>query len=70
MTPVRLKECLAALRWSALGLSKALNRSEGSVRQWMAGKVRIPNEVGAWLEKLARYHECNPPPARDSKRND
>jgi transcriptional regulator with XRE-family HTH domain len=64
MTPVRLTECLTILNWSALRLAKITGWSEGAVRQWELGKVRIPQDVGAWLEKIARFHERNPPPAR------
>lgn len=65
MTPTRLRECLALLRWSQRGLADALGRQEGTVRQWARGAVQIPEEVAAWLEKLARHHERNPPPRRD-----
>lgn len=64
MSPTRLRECLALLDWTQRGLARVLNRDEGTVRQWARGAVQIPEEVGAWLEKLARYHERNPPPRR------
>jgi transcriptional regulator with XRE-family HTH domain len=64
MTPTRLRECLALLRWSQRGLADALGRPEGTVRQWARGAVRIPDDVAAWLEKAGRWHAKNPPPAR------
>lgn len=64
MTPARLAECLALLRWSQRGLAAALGRPEATVRQWLAGKVRVPEPVGAWLETLAEAHARNPPPGR------
>jgi hypothetical protein len=64
MTPTRLIECLAVLNWPALRLAKITGWSEGAVRQWMAGKVRTPDDVGAWLDRLAQFHERNPPPVR------
>ena len=66
MTPTRLRECLDALRWSQRGLADALGRPEGTVRQWARGAVRIPDDVGEWLEKAGRWHEKNPPPAREN----
>ncbi|MEY5100371.1 MAG: hypothetical protein RJA36_3090 [Pseudomonadota bacterium] len=64
MTPTRLRECLALLRWSQRGLADALGRPEGTVRQWARGSVRIPDDVASWLEKAGRWHGKNPPPAR------
>ena len=66
MTPTRLRECLDALRWSQRGLADALSRPEGTVRQWARGAVRIPDDVAVWLEKAGRWHERNPPPARET----
>lgn len=65
VTPTRLRECLDALHWSQRGLATILNRPEGTVRQWARGAVRIPDDVAAWLDKLARYAEKNPPPLRE-----
>ena len=64
MTPTRLRECLAALHWSQRGLATILARPEGTVRQWARGATRIPEDVAAWLDKLARHHERHPPPQR------
>ena len=75
MTPTRLRECLAALRWSQRGLAAQLLRPEGTVRQWARGAVRIPEDVAVWLERIApragELHDEldallqeNPPPAR------
>lgn len=67
MTPSRLTECRAILHWSTLRIAKITGWSEGAVRQWESGIVRTPDDVAAWLDKLARYHERNPPPARSAK---
>jgi plasmid maintenance system antidote protein VapI len=64
MTPARLSEALALLRWSQRGLAASLGRPEATVRQWLNGKTRVPDAVAAWLETLARCHAENPPPAR------
>lgn len=63
MTPDRLRECLALLSWSQRGLAAILDMDERQVRRWAAGAT-IPDDIGAWLERLARFHERNPPPAR------
>lgn len=64
MTSTRLRECLTALDWTQRGLARLLQRPEGTVRQWARGAVVIPEDVAAWLEKLARHHERHPPPQR------
>lgn len=63
MTPERFRECLASLHWSQRGLADALEMDERQVRRWAAGAT-IPGIIADWLEKLARYHERNPPPER------
>ena len=62
MTPTRLRECLAALRWTQRGLAAVLDVDERQVRRWAAG-AGVPEAVAAWLERAARWHEKNPPPA-------
>lgn len=64
MTPTRLLACLAALRWSNRDAAAAFGYDEASVRQWLAGRTRIPEHVAAWMEKAARWMEKNPPPPR------
>jgi transcriptional regulator with XRE-family HTH domain len=64
MTPERLRECLKTLDWTQRGLARLLGRPEGTVRQWLAGVVRVPADVAEWLEALARFHERHPPPVR------
>ena len=64
MTPTRLRECLTALDWTQRGLARLLGRQEGTVRQWARGTVQVPGEIGEWLERLAQFHEGNPPQER------
>lgn len=64
MTSDRFRECLALLHWSQRGLADALEMDERQVRRWAAGAT-IPRPIADWLEKLARYHERNPPPQRN-----
>lgn len=63
MSPTRIRECLATLGWSQRGLARVLDRPEGVVRGWARGAAPAPSDIAAWLEKLARFHEANPPPA-------
>lgn len=67
MTPARLAECITTLDWTQRGLARRLGRGEQTIRQWLAGTVRIPSDVAAWLEKVARFVERNPPPARQNQ---
>jgi transcriptional regulator with XRE-family HTH domain len=63
MTPDRFRECLALLHWSQRGLADILGMDERQVRRWASGAT-IPEPIADWMEKLARYHERNPPPER------
>lgn len=62
MTPDRLREVLALLRWSQRGLAEALSCDDRLVRRWAAGVSGIPSGVATWLEALARAHAAVPPP--------
>ena len=62
MTPGRLRECLAWLRWSQRGLAEALGCDDRLVRRWAAGTGPVPDEVAAWLERLAAAHAAMPAP--------
>ena len=63
MTPDRIRECLAMLRWTQRGLADALGCDDRLVRRWASGDAEIPASVAAWLETLARVHAATPPPA-------
>ena len=41
----------------------AVAMDERQVRRWAAGAT-IPDDVATWLEKLAQFHDRNPPPRR------
>ena len=62
MTPDRLREALALLRWSQRGLAEALECDDRLVRRWASGDSDIPISVAAWLETLAKVHDAMPPP--------
>ena len=63
MTPARLRECLALLRWSQRGLADATGYDHTQVKRWLAG-ASVPGPVAAWLDRLASYHAKHPPPSR------
>ncbi len=66
MTPDRFRACLHALSWSGRGLAGILAMDEREVRRWASGARVIPSSVAGWLERLAQFHEANPPPERPS----
>jgi len=65
MTPERLRECLALLRWSQRGFAAALTMDERQVRRWATGEAFIPEQVAAWLERRAAAMAADPPPVRE-----
>jgi len=64
VTPARIAECIAILGWTQREAGRQLSRQEAAIRQYLAGKVKIPDADAAWIERLARFRERNPPPAR------
>lgn len=62
MTPDRLRDVLALLRWSQRGLSDALECDDRLVRRWASGDASVPPDVAVWLEALAAAHERLPAP--------
>jgi len=62
MSPTRLREVLALLRWSQRGLSDALSCDDRLVRRWASGNATVPPDVEEWLENLALAHKRHPPP--------
>jgi hypothetical protein len=66
MTADRFRECLAALHWTQRGLAEIIGVNEREVRRWAGSQNQIPPNIAAWLDRLARCHEVNPPPARQN----
>ncbi len=56
MTPNRLVECLATLRWTSLDLADALECDISLVEAWLEGMEEIPVKAAAWMETLATVH--------------
>lgn len=40
-----------------------LGCDERLVRRWGAGSVSVPVGIAEWIERLATFHEANPPPS-------
>ena len=64
MTPSRLAECIAILGMTQRETGRQLSRQEAAIRQYLSGKMKIPDADAAWIERLARFRERNPPPER------
>jgi hypothetical protein len=65
VSPHRLRECLAALGWSARYVASITCRHEHQVRRWLRGAA-IPPDIAEWLESRARHAESVPPPRKDA----
>jgi plasmid maintenance system antidote protein VapI len=64
MSPSRLRECLDTLHWGASTLARVTGAHRNSVHDWLTGRVRIRPDLSAWIERLAAFHERNPPPPK------
>jgi len=64
MTPTRLSNALAVLRWGPTDLADEINVNERTVRRWLVGQNETPEWVLEWLETLAAFHEAHPAPMR------
>lgn len=58
MTPARLSEALALVRWSGTVLAQAVDVRASVVDEWLSGAVPIPRKVAAWVEALCFVHEA------------
>lgn len=57
MTPQRLSECLALIRWSPATLAEAMSLSPEVIDRWLEGSRPIPSRVASWTEALCFTHE-------------
>ncbi|WP_018237155.1 hypothetical protein [Ensifer sp. BR816] len=64
MTPERFTACLASLRWTAIDLTSALQCQLSWVEAMESGQAEIPDDLAAWLERLAGCHEAAGVPTR------
>ena len=58
VTPERLAECLAIVRWGKDILAEAIDVPSASVDTWLAGTEPVPRKISAWLEALCFVHEA------------
>jgi transcriptional regulator with XRE-family HTH domain len=62
MSPERFVELRRTIGWTRRELARLMGCSENVLRQMEASAQGIPPILARWLERLARYHEQNPPP--------
>lgn len=60
----RLRAALHRLHWSGRALAAILDEDERKVRRWLADTYEPREDVLPWIERLAAFHEANPPPTR------
>ena len=58
----RLRAALDAICWSQRGLADLIGRDSRQVRRWASGQYEPPADLLAWLERVAAFHQANPPP--------
>ncbi|KQZ80890.1 hypothetical protein ASD64_11400 [Mesorhizobium sp. Root157] len=58
MTPNRLEDCLAIIRWTPDTLAQALGCDVLLVNAWLDDLEEIPTKTGAWIETIARFMEA------------
>jgi ribosome-binding protein aMBF1 (putative translation factor) len=59
---------LDRLHWSGRLLATILGKDERQVRRWAAGAYEVPEDVLAWLERLAAFHDAHPAPGQSNQR--
>ena len=64
MTATELATTLEAIGWGATALAARTGYSRQGVQQWLIGRVRVPDEVAAWLRALAALYSDLPAPQR------
>lgn len=62
MTPAELKAALATIGWSGRELSVRAGCHRNLPVAWMRGIIPVPQPIGAWLQRVARFHEQHPAP--------
>ncbi len=53
---------LATIGWGERHFAKLVRKPYSTVRRWLDGTARMPAEVDAWLDRVARAVEALPPP--------
>lgn len=70
MTPATLLSTLSRLHWTQRGLADLLGVDKTQVRRWTSGEYPVPAPIAAWLERVVRWLDRNPPPAKRSTRKE
>lgn len=58
MSPDRLEECLATIRWTPDILARALECDVSLIHAWLDGNAEIPMKTGIWINLVAKHHEA------------
>jgi hypothetical protein len=58
MTPNRLEDCLAIIRWTSDTLARVLECDVSLVNAWLDDQEEVPTKTGAWIETVARFMEA------------
>ncbi len=63
MTPHdEIRTARESIGWSQQALADQLGTTATQVSKWERGRSRMRPVLWAWLQRLARFHEANPPP--------
>jgi hypothetical protein len=58
MTPNRLEDCLAIIRWTPDTLARALECDVSLVNAWLDDQEEMPAKTGAWIERITQFMEA------------
>ena len=62
MNSAQFRHALTAIGWTYRTLTTRLGIPENHGKLWSAGADSVPEEIAAWLQKLAVAHRNNPAP--------
>lgn len=63
-TRARVRDALAALRWSQATLVEACGVTPPTLRRWLSEKHPMPPAVLVWVEELAAHVRAHPAPRK------
>lgn len=63
MPPDTFRALCAACGWSPQAVAVMCGRKRNSGTDWATGRIRVPPEVAAWLQRVAAALAKLPPPA-------
>ena len=58
MTPNRLEDCLAIIRWTPDTLARVLECDVSLVNAWLDDQEEMPAKTGAWVETITQFMEA------------